>query len=111
VEQVETLIRRELDFLVNNAIPPAEVAYAKRALRGSYISDCETYSGQAGTLGYYDSIDTWRFASDYLANVEKVTPEQVQEVARKYLKSDESVAVILKPRAAPAPQAPPKTGT
>ncbi|HEU4751588.1 MAG TPA: hypothetical protein VFU47_00690, partial [Armatimonadota bacterium] len=110
VEQVEALIRKEIDFLVTHPVPAAELTYAKRSLRGSYISDTETYSGQAATLGYYDSIDRWQFASDYLQHVDAVTPEQVQAVARKYLKQDESVAVLLKPRTTPAP-AQPRSGT
>jgi len=106
-EEIETLLRNEIEFLVTRAVPEAEVALAKRILRGSYAMDGETYAGQASTLGFYESIESWRFAANYLANIEKVTAEQVQATARKYLSSERNVAVILKPR---APQ-PPRVGT
>jgi len=105
-EPVEALLRREFDFLAAHAIPPEEVAMAKNQLRGSYALDNEPYVGQAGTLGYYAAIDRWQFAADYLAQIQAITPEQVQECARNYLKTEQSVAVLLRPRGAPA--APPR---
>jgi zinc protease len=108
-EQVEAVLRREIDFAVNRGIPPDEVELAKRILRGSYALDNEPYSGQSGTLGYYDSIDRWQFAADYLQKVEAVTPAQVNEVASKYLAADHSVSVLFRPRAAGPPQ-PPRSG-
>jgi zinc protease len=108
-DRVEPLLRKELDFAGSNEIPEAEITLAKRMLRGSYAMDNETYAGQASSLGFYASIDRWQFAANYLANIERVTPEQVQAVARKYLKSDHSVAVTLKPRSAPQPM--PRIGT
>ncbi len=108
-EQVETLIKRELELTASQAIPESEIGIAKRILRGAYVLDNETYSGQAGTLGYYAAIDRWQFASDYLARIDAVTPEQVQAVARKYLQMDHSATILLKP--APGPAAPPRSDT
>jgi zinc protease len=108
-EQVEALIRREIDFLSSRPISPEELSVAKRQLRGSYALDNEPYSGQAATLGYYAAIDRWQFASDYLAKVEAVTAEQVQEVAREYLSPDRSVTVLLQPQGPPARA--PRSGT
>lgn len=108
VEQVEALLRKEIEFVSRQPVPEAELSGAKRALRGSYALDNEPYAGQAGSLGYYAAIDRWQFATDYLARVEAVTAQNIQDVARKYLNNDRSVAVLLKPRAAPAP---PRTGT
>lgn len=110
VEGVEGLLRKELDFVARHPIPEQEVTFAKRLLHGSYVLDNETYSGQASSLGYYAAIDRWEFAADYLARVDAVTAEQVQQVARKYLNPEHTVAVILKPRTVP-PVPPPKSGT
>lgn len=110
VEQVEAMLRRELDFVASRSIPAAELVFAKRLLHGSYVQDNETYAGQASSLGYYAAIDSWEFAADYLAKVDAVTVEQVQEVAKKYLDPAHTVAVLLKPRNVP-PVAPPRPGT
>lgn len=108
LDQTEALIRKELDFVASRPVSDAELTAAKRALRGSYALDNETYSGQAATLGYYAAIDRWQFATDYPARIEAVTPDQVQAVAKKYLNQERSVAVVLKPRSAPGPD--PKIG-
>ncbi|HTE18786.1 MAG TPA: pitrilysin family protein, partial [Armatimonadota bacterium] len=109
-ERVEALLRQELSFVGTHAIPEAELSLAKRALRGTYALDNEPYAGQAGSLGFYASIDRWQFATEYLAKVDAVTAEQVQAVARKYLDPNHSVAVLLTPRPSTQPQ-PPRSGT
>lgn len=108
-EQAENLLRREIDFAVSRGIPDQEVQLAKRILRGSYALDNEPYSGQAGTLGYYATINRWQFAAEYLEKIEAVTTAQVNEVAAKYLKPERSVSVMFRPRVA-APMQPPRIG-
>jgi zinc protease len=106
LEAVEALIKKELELLRTRPVPADELEVAKRSLRGSFALDNEAYSGQAATLGYYAAIDRWQFATEYLDHVQSVTPEQVQEVARKYLDPAREVAVILNPRAKTAPGRP-----
>ena len=106
-EQVEALLRRELEFVVSKAIPAREIELAKRLLHGAYALDNEPYGGQAGSLGYYASIDSWNFAAEYLEKINAVTPDQVQQAAARYLNPEHSVAVLLKGRGAPAQ--PPRT--
>jgi predicted Zn-dependent peptidase len=101
-EDVEALLRRELDFLVSRAVPEEEVRLAKRMLHGSYALDNEPYAGQAGTLGYYAAIDRWQFAAEYLQRVDAVTPEVVLETARAYFDAQRSVSVIFRGRNRPA---------
>lgn len=104
VEQLEAMLRKELDFIAERPLPAAELQMAKSGLRGTYALDSEPYSGQASMLGYYAAIDRWQFASEYLAKVEAVTADQVQALAKKYLDPQHCVTVVLKPRAgAPAP--------
>lgn len=111
-EQVERLLRREVEFMRTHPVSEAELLTAKRALRGNYALDNEPYTGQAATMGYYAIIDRWQFAAEYLQHVEAITPEQVQSVARKYLDDDHCVSLILKPRPGPgANPGPPKSGT
>ncbi len=98
VETTEALLRKELDFVAQNPISPDEIALAKRTLRGSFLLDNETLAGQAGTLGYYDAIHRWEFASHYLERVEALTSTEIQEVAKKYVRPERCVSVVLRPR-------------
>jgi zinc protease len=91
-------VKEEIGKLRDTAPTPAEIESTKRILTGSYTLDNETFEGQATTLGYYAAIDRWQFASGYLDNIRKVTGEQVQEAARRYLAPEREVTILLRPR-------------
>jgi zinc protease len=109
LRQVEEKVLGVLRDLAMNGPTAAEVLATKSLLAGSYAIDNETFAGQANTLGYYDSIDRWQFATDYLSNINRVTPEQVRAVAAKYLDLAHSVTVVMLPRGESAPSAPART--
>jgi len=91
----------EVDQLRTRPIRPSELAAAKHALLASYLFDVQTTSGRAGALGFYAVIDSYKYDTNYIANFEAVTPEQVQQVARKYLDPSHYVLVTLLPRSNP----------
>jgi zinc protease len=97
--EVEKSVLAEIGRLRAAPPPSAEVAATKSILSGTYALDNETFAGQGNTLGYYAALDRWQFASSYLENIAKVTPEQVHAVAVKYLVPEQSTTVILRPRA------------
>lgn len=97
--EVEALLRKEIDFLRMRPVPADELELARRRLRGSFALDNETFTAQAGTLGYYAAIHDWKFASDYAAAIEAVTAEQIQETAQTYLDPDRSITLLLQPAA------------
>lgn len=103
-ETIEALMKKEVDFLSERPVAPEELALAKAALRGSYALDNEPYSGQASTLGYYAAIERWQFASEYLSRADAVTAEELQAVARKWLRSERSVSALFRTRRPPEPQ-------
>ncbi|MGQ9732603.1 MAG: hypothetical protein ACUVX8_15195, partial [Candidatus Zipacnadales bacterium] len=80
-----------------------ELEDAKRLLRNSYAFANESYSDQTGSMGFYEMIDTYRFAFDYIEAVNQITTEDIQRVAAQYLNRDRHVLVIFRP---PAPQKP-----
>jgi predicted Zn-dependent peptidase len=46
-------------------------------------------------MGFYASIDNYRFALDYISTVMATTPEQLQAVARKYLSASSFSLAVL----------------
>jgi zinc protease len=98
LEQVEKSVLEEIGRLRATPPPSAEVEATKSILTGSYALDNETFASQGNTLGYYAAIDRWQFASSYLENIAKVTPEQVHAIAVKYLVPEQSTTVVLRPR-------------
>jgi zinc protease len=86
------------------APPTAEqLARAKKLIYVSYAFQNEACSDQVGSMGFYEAIDTYRFAVDYIDEVNKVTPEDVQRVAQQHLTADSSALVVLRSEKPAAP--------
>lgn len=87
-EDKEAAVRAVLDEVKRvgeQGITPEELARAKGQLRHQYIEQGEGPAGQAGAIGFYEMIDSYKFAVNYLDMCGKVTAEDVQRVAKKYL--------------------------
>jgi zinc protease len=48
-------------------------------------------------LGQYEIVTGWGTIDNYLPSIQKVTPEDIQHVARKYLTQDNRTVGILIP--------------
>lgn len=73
-----------IDRLRNGQFTDRDLKRAKNYLRSTYIFGNETNAGKADSLGFYAAIDDLDFATGYLAEVDKVTREDVVAAARKY---------------------------
>jgi zinc protease len=102
--QVRTAILDEVEKLRNEPLTEEQLAEAKRVLRISYAFGNEAFSDQAGALGFYEAIDSYERAVDYIERVEAVTAEQLQAVAQKYFDPDAYTLAIVRPEAAPGEQ-------
>ncbi len=103
----ETVARQaildEFATIAADGVTEEELALAKRQLRNSYAFSNEAYSDQIGSLGFYEMIDTYRFAIDYIDEVDEVTVDDIKATAAKYFNPDTRVQVIFRP---PAPRRP-----
>jgi len=93
--QVEAMVVGALQQLAKTPVTEAELARAKREILGNYLFSMETTEGQASTLGFYEMIDTYQFATEYEKNVLAVTPEDIRRVVEKYLHPERRVVVTL----------------
>jgi zinc protease len=98
-----TAVQKELERLATEGISAEALTRVKRILRNSYAFTNEAYSDQTGSLAFYEMIDTYRFAVDYIDAVNQVTPEDVKRVAAEYLDPEKQVLIIFRP---PAPRKP-----
>jgi zinc protease len=101
--EARTAIAEQIHRLASEGVTDAELAQGKRVLRNSYAFSNEAYSDQIGSLGFYEMIDTYRFACDYMDAVNQVTAADIKRVAAQYLSDDKAVLVIFRP---PAPGKP-----
>jgi len=103
----ETALRAQLDKLRTAPIGAAELASAKNQLISQVLHGRETIEGRASEIG--EAIVTEggpaKVNSD-VADIEAVTPADVQRVARQYLVDDRRVTLIYGPESdRPAGQA------
>lgn len=94
-QPVEAMILGALQQLAKTPVTEAELARAKREILGEYLFGMETTEGQASTLGFYEMIDTYLFATEYEKNLLAVTAEDVRRAVEKYLNPQRRVVVTL----------------
>jgi zinc protease len=100
-EATEELILKILDEIKRNGVTPDELAKAKKISLSHHLGSLTTMRGQASDLGSnWFLTRNLNFTRDYLAAVQKITPEDVRRVAEKYLTSDNLTIVSLNPKGA-----------
>lgn len=110
VEELEQALRAQIKRLQDEPVSPAELARIKAQVVAGEVYERDSTFGQAMQIGTLETVGLdWRLMDDYVAKVSAVTPQQIQQVARKYLIDDRLTVAVLdplpidpnKPRAAP----------
>lgn len=96
VGAAERGLRREIERLRQEPVPPAEIGRAKAYLLGSLAMDRRTNARQAWYLAFFELAGVGHeFLDRYRQAVEAVTPEDLQRAARRYLARP--TVTVLKP--------------
>src|SRR5262249_51546395 len=107
-------ILQELDRLRDEPVSPQELAKAKKQKLVDYVFERQTVQQRAHALGL-DMLATYdpNFNETYVRNIQHVTAEDIQEVARLYLREETLVQAVVRPKSAtpPAPTTVPAVQT
>ncbi|MBS0479661.1 MAG: insulinase family protein [Proteobacteria bacterium] len=94
----EKALRSEVARVRDGLVTPAELARAKNQLLTATIESRETADGKASTIARSVIIDGDPAAADkQLAAIARVTPADIQRVARRYLTDNRSAAIRYMP--------------
>ena len=87
--KLEAAIGKEIKLIQTTAPTAGEISRAKAQLKAGYLLSNRDINSQARQLGN-DQTTTgdYQFTDKYLAGVERVTPADVQRVAKKYLQEN-----------------------
>ncbi|MEH1837848.1 MAG: pitrilysin family protein [Nostoc sp.] len=86
LEKIGQVLQESLAKLQEQPVTTEELNRAKTQLQASYILGNQDITSQATQLGYNQTVaGDYRFIEQYLAAIAKVTPAQVQKVAKTYL--------------------------
>lgn len=97
VEDLQRAIDEELDDIIRQPVSKAELDRARKQLKVDFIRNLESNESLASILSYYELlVGDYRYFADYLAQIEKITPEDISKVAAKYLTHTNRTTATLK---------------
>jgi zinc protease len=109
VADVEKALDQEVERLKKEPVGARELEKAKNQIEASFIFGQDSLFSQGLLLAQHEIALTWRAVDDYLPSIRKVSPEEIQRVATKYLIPDNRTVGILIPLP-PKEGMPPSTG-
>jgi len=95
--EVEKALDQEIERLQRELVSERELEKVKNQMEASFIFGQDSIFYQAMVLAQHEIAFGWRAIDDYLPSIRKVTPEDIQRVAKKYLISDNRTVGILIP--------------
>jgi len=95
--EVEKALDQEIERLQKESVSERELEKVKNQLEASFVFGQDSIFYQAMVLAQHEIAFGWRAIDDYLPSIRKVTPEDIQRVAKKYLISDNRTVGILIP--------------
>lgn len=98
LSKIKSIIDREIAKLTSSEITPEELSRAKAQLEASVILSNRDITSLAMQLGNDETTTgDYTYTDRYLAAIQKVTIEDVQQVAQKYLKQQRQTVGFFKP--------------
>lgn len=97
IEDVERLLNEEIDRIKNELPSEYEIQKAKNQIESSFIFDQDSIFMQAMKYGTFEMLGSWKNIDIYLEGIRTVTPQDVTDVAEKYLGAGNRTVGILIP--------------
>jgi zinc protease len=109
--EMEQGLRREVQRVIEEGVTQQELERVKAQAIAGQVYQRDSMFFQARQIGWLETVGlSYRDDNLFIEKLQQVTPEQVREVARKYLVDDGLTVAYLDPQplnAAPARTAPP----
>ncbi|MFN0208000.1 MAG: M16 family metallopeptidase [Planctomycetota bacterium] len=104
VEEIETVIDKELESLAADGPTPSELAGVRERAKSDFLSSIETNSGLAHALATNEAIGGgWRETFKTVTKINSITAERVKAVAAATLTKTNRTVVVIKTNAASKP--------
>ncbi len=87
----------KIDELRTTPVSAEVLEATKQRLYAQYAFSNEAYTDQVESMCFYEAIDSYQFAVDYIDLINQITAEDVQKTAAKYLGVGNYNLVILRP--------------
>ena len=98
VDELKAALSNEIEKLKNNLPEEAELRRVKAQVIAANVYEKDSIFYQAMQLGILETTGLgWQKKDEYLAKISKVTPQQIQDVSRKYFNEKTLTVAELKP--------------
>jgi zinc protease len=98
VADLEQALRQQVERLRNELVAESELERIRTQVIAEQVYDLDSIYNQAMQIGALETVGLgWELIDRYLQRLQQVTPEQVREVARKYLDGDNLTLTVLEP--------------
>jgi len=98
VDELEGALRQQIARLHEELVSEEELARIKAQVTASKVYELDSIFYQAMQIGMLETVGLdWREAERYLERINAVTPEQVRQVAREFLRDERLTVAILEP--------------
>ena len=95
-EKMETVLLEQIDRLKQTLVTTDELTKVKASTRRDFVHMMESASGLSDLFGSYLIRGDLAPLQNYEANLDKITPEMIREVANRYFDHDTATTLILR---------------
>lgn len=96
--RVLEVLAEETGRIAGTPVSSEELERAKARLESDFLGEMETMSGQARTLGFFQTVyGDYTGLDRYLKDIRALTPEDIMRVASKYLKVERMSVGLMRP--------------
>jgi predicted Zn-dependent peptidase len=100
-EELETLLVQAAERFKTELISERELQRIKKLNQRDFLDRMRSNESLAGTLATLEVQVGWRYLTNYLERIDAVTPEDIREAARKYIRQHNQVSVYVIPGGEP----------
>ncbi len=98
VGELEQALLQQIERFKSEPVSEQELARVRNQIIAAKVYEKDSVFYQAMLIGKLETIGLdWRLADDYVENLKRVTPEQIQAVAGKYLTERNLSVAVLDP--------------
>lgn len=99
VEELEAALREQIERLRAEPVGEQELERIRTQLIAGKVYELDSVFYQAMQLGKLETVGLgWRLVDQYVEHLSRITPEQIQAVAQKYLIPDNLTVAVLEPQ-------------
>lgn len=99
-EEVEQALYDEIERLKTELVSSRELQKAKNQIEASFIFSQDSIFSLARQIAAYEVVAGWQYWKAYVPGIRAVTPEDVQQIVKKYFTVENRTVGVLLPEGA-----------